>query len=185
MFPQPKTLLEHLTHSECDYIIEKGIEEPYTFNNLLEAPPEHTYQGSGREFLEYTKLLKREAKDLTFIRFLAFFKIQNLMLNLIGIFCNGVDFLNPLIMERFLRWINSTDSRAFDGLWILLLAIILIFIRVILNFVFIYYSGLSSVQTKNTMEVSKLFIKTFFFSMRGLTSHRIALLFFKLLVSHF
>ena len=154
MFPQPKSLVQHLTHYECGSIIKKGIKEPYTRYNLFKAPHEHTYQGYSNKFEEYSKELKRKGQDITFMRLLTFFKTENLLMNFFGISCNAIDYIIPIIMERFLRWINEVDSPTIEGFWVLSVAIGLILLRVAFNNLFMYYL---LVKIK-----SKIFFKFFF-----------------------
>ena len=157
MFPKPKTILQWVSHSECDAIVKKGQREPYTLTNLFKAPREHTYQGWGQNFEKYNRRLQGQGKELTLLRFLAFFKKENLMMISACIICYILEFTLPLLMERFLNWIDNEDSNLSEGSILLLLIVLLFFGRVVTALQNIYYSHLMTVLSKNTLEVRAFF----------------------------
>ena len=156
MFPKPSSLVEHLSHSECTSIINKGVKDPFTFNTLYQAPKEHTYQGHGRAFEEYNKDLSRKNQSLTFWRFLIFFKKENLIVNLTSVAIITIDFGLPLVLERFLIWIGDADQDSSTGGWLLSILVFISLLRMFSSFFNNYYNSILSAICKNAFEVKNL-----------------------------
>ena len=166
-FPKPKNCVQAVVHTECRELVARGVREPYTMQNLYESPPEHTYQGWGKKFEEFCRDLKREGKEITFIKFLIFFKKENLiMVGFYSVSCIS-DYILPLIMEVFLKWIENDDWKLLTGVYLLLTTLILTLVRLATVIKYNYYAQLVGVWCKNTIEVSTklilLIISLFFF----------------------
>ena len=163
-FPRAKTLLEHISHSESTSIIQKGLETPFTFENLYEAPKEHTYRGNGKAFEEYNNSLFREGKQISFWKFILFCKKVYFWMHLTSIVAYSFDFVLPLVLERFLRWISEKELEVKDGVCLLGILILICGLRMLSAFQYNYCLMELSVTTKNALEVKNhkiLFFKNF------------------------
>ena len=153
MFPKPKRIDQHITHSECEAVIKRGCEEPYDFSKLYQAPSDYTYEGKGKEFEEYVKGLRREGKDFNMWRYMIFLK-KELLADGFS-YCLGCfsSFLLPLTMEAFLRWIKESDSKPGRGLFLLVLSFVLIFFRLVGILLANWYEKVAQILSRNILEV--------------------------------
>ena len=157
MFPQAKSIFGHVFHGELGSIINKGTKEPYTFENLYESPPDHTYAGLGKRLEEYCLELKREGKELTFWRFIFFFEWKTFILFFTSVLCPLLQFTLNLKIQTFLEWIEDKDNHFGEGFLILMFIIIIYISRFISLVQANYLCFLLSPLTKNTLEVTSTF----------------------------
>ena len=153
MLRKPSTLIEHLTHSECNAVIDRGAEEPYSIKTLLQATRENKYKGYGKDFEEHIKNLAKEGRSLTFYEFLKFFKFENIIINTLMTLTFIIDFIVPLLMERFLRWIDDHNANKIEGLVILGVILSIFILRLFFEYNSMYYVRMMSVWIKNCFEV--------------------------------
>ena len=154
-FPQASTVLDRILHLECISIITKGAASPYTPQNLFDPPEEHTYQGTRKRFEEHIQALTSSKRRINLKRFLSFFLKENILLNLTYIAGYLVDFILPICMEVFLRWVSNTKSSPLEGSIIGILILLLIFLRLIFILYNDYCCELATVWCKNSLEVSQ------------------------------
>ena len=152
-FPEAKTLIEHLSHSEYARIIDEGIEEPYTLKSLYEVPSRYTYQGLGKKFEQKVKKLRKEGKKLTFLELLLFFKKENTLINLSCILFYTTEFFLPLLMEKFLRWIGASGCVKNEGVKLLTLLFFLSVFRLLFILQNLYFVSVITVSCKNALGV--------------------------------
>ena len=152
-FPKENTFIDYLAHSETTTIINKGLETPFTFKNLYDAPKEHTYHGHGKAFVDFNKELNKEGKKITFLRFLIFFWVENFGANMSTTGAYIIDFSLPLVLERFLAWIASSHEGIGGGVWFFLILVLFSVMRMFCAFGMNYYRLILSVCCKNSLEV--------------------------------
>ena len=158
MFPKPKTIIQRAIHTECRELIEKGVHEPYTLDNLFESPPEHTYQGWGKKFEEFCADLNKQNKEIGLFSFQYFLMKQNLQKLFLFIGGATVDYCFPMLMEVFLDWMQEDKFNWKDGFTLVVLAFIMSVLRLAGIQGANYINEVMSVETKNAVEVSfKLF----------------------------
>ena len=155
-FPEPGNLIDDLIHLECNKIINEGLEDPYTFKTLFKSPQKHTYEGLGKSFEEYNSKLKDQRKDITFWRFLLFYKWDSFMLFASCILTNIFEFMLTLLMQIFLEWVDDRESQLGKGVLILIAVLITYAGRFIAALQGDFYSYIFSPLTKNALEVSEL-----------------------------
>ena len=154
MFPKAKSIIERIAHTECIQILKKGAKEEYTYSNLFKSPKEHTYHGLGKKFEEHLKKLTSQGKEFTLLRFISFFKKENFFIHIFAYICSILDYIVPLLMERYLRWIQEEEMRLRQGCLILGGVVSLYIIRLVCILQNMYYAELIQVYCKNTMEVN-------------------------------
>ena len=127
--------------------------------NLYESPHEHTYQGWGKKFEDFCRKLSKKGKEITFWRFLVFFKRENFLMSSLYFISCTADFMLPLLMEAFLGWAEDGDAKTSTGVILLLAVFILSLIRLIMVLQNNYYCQLIGVWCKNTIEVRQLLLR--------------------------
>ena len=154
MFPKPTKIHQHITHSECEDMIERGWKSPFTFSNLFKAPPDYTYEGRGKDFEDYVKGLGKRGKSFNIWRYVIFLR-KEILLGCVS-WCLGcfANFLLPLTMEEFLRWIDIGDpTKPGKGLGLLAMSFVLIFVRLIGVLLDNWYEKVCQILNKNIFEV--------------------------------
>ena len=161
--PLPKSICEGLFNSQYVSIIDNGVKERYTIQNLPKPPKEHTYKGVGREFEEYINSLRLKGENFSFSGFLGFLKKETFFLNVFSLVYNFKDCLAPILMETYLGWLQEQKIEMDEG-YSILGAIFLLFVtRQISALQEVYYKEIIQVHARNAIEVnSEDFFPSFF-----------------------